>query len=312
VPFEYVEDLAAVAAERPTALAIGNFDGVHQGHRKLLTAMIAAAHAEGLRPAVLTFFPHPRRVILGETGRFYLARLPERVALLRELGIELVIALPFTEAVRTTRAATFVRNLTATLSLRQLWGGNFSLGYNREGDVDFLRAAGQELGFAVHLLDAKVTWRDALVSSSRVRRGLAAGDMEDVTGCLTRPYLVSGTVQLGARRGRTIGFPTANISAWEEQVLPAHGVYATHVHLDGALYPAATNVGVRPTVNGDREVTIEAHLLDFEGDLYGKTVGIAFQAFIRPEMKFPGLDALREQIGRDVAHIRRLLLAQEP
>jgi riboflavin kinase / FMN adenylyltransferase len=306
--FTRVTQPEEAAEQRPTFLAIGVFDGVHRGHQTLLQTMAAAAHAAEARPAVLTFFPHPNVVIQGTQGRLYLATLEDRVALLAEQGLELIITHPFDDTVRHTRAADFMERLCRTLDLRQLWGGQFALGYNREGDLPFLTRLGQEKGYAVHHFEELVEWEGTPVSSSRVRRSLAAGNMAEVTGCLGRPYHLRGQVVQGAQRGRTIGVPTANLNVWDELLLPANGVYATYAWVGQERHAAATNIGVRPTVDG-QSLSIEAHLLDFEGDLYGQEIKLEFVSRIRDEQKFPSLDALVAQIHADVKQTRQLLVA---
>jgi riboflavin kinase/FMN adenylyltransferase len=308
--FRRVSSLIDVQEKPPTFLAVGVFDGVHCGHQALLQKMVTEAEAEGARAAVLTFFPHPITVIRQMTGRLYLTTLEERVALLREQGVSLVITYPFNETVRQTRAADFVDQLCEHLNMVQLWGGSFSLGYNREGDLPFLRALGQERGFSVHHYEAPLEWEGERVSSSRIRRELTAGNIEAVTACLGRPYCLTGTVIRGDGRGRTIGIPTANIQTWEEQHLPANGVYAATVTVGGESYTAATNIGVRPTVDGHHQ-TVEAHLLDFERDLYDQEVSLKFIGRIRDEQKFSGLDALVAQIHADIAQTREMVASLE-
>jgi riboflavin kinase/FMN adenylyltransferase len=192
------------------------------------------------------------------------------------------------------------------LDMRQLWGGNFALGYKREGDIPFLRQLGKEKGYTVEQVEAMVMRQGERVSSSRIRRSLLEGDIREVNGCLGRPYCISGVVVEGQKIGRTIGFPTANLDYWSEQLLPDNGVYATYAWLDDERHVAATNVGIRPTVNG-LALTVEAHLLDFDADIYGRTLRLEFIDRIRPEMKFPGLDALKAQIQADVQRVRNLL-----
>lgn len=304
--FTRVDDLSEVAERAPTYLAIGSFDGVHLGHQAVLQAMVSRARQDGVRTAVLTFFPHPKRVIQQLAGPYYISTLEDRVALLAAQGIDLIITHRFDDAVRTTRAADFVDQLIRYLDMRQLWGGNFALGYRREGDVPFLRRLGRERGFSVELVDGMVMAGGEQVSSSRIRRSLVNGELEDVNACLGRPFRLCGPVVMGDQRGRTIGFPTANVQIWTEQLLPANGVYATTALLDGARIPAATNVGVRPTVDGHR-LTVEAHLLDFDRDIYGREICLEFVSRVRAEMKFAGLDALKAQIAADVTAVRRLL-----
>lgn len=301
-----VNDLSEVVERRPTFVAVGSFDAVHRGHQHLLQSMVAAARQEGARPAVLTFFPHPSLVIHGQKDRFYLSRLDDRVELLAQQGLELIVTHPFDEQVRLTRAADFVDALCRYLDMRQLWGGNFALGYNREGTVPVLRQLGQEKGFAVQTMAAMAEWQGELVSSTRIREALARGDVAEARGCLGRPYRLRGRVVVGDRRGQTIGVPTANLDVWEMQMLPANGVYAAYAWVGSERYQAATNIGVRPTING-HQLTIEAHLLDFSGDLYGREISLDFIDHIRDERKFSGLDTLVAQIKADIAYTREIL-----
>ncbi len=304
--FKRVNGLAEIEIRQPTFLAIGVFDGVHRGHQQLLQTMAAQAEEAGAQPVVLTFFPHPKEVIQDIHGRLYLTTLEQRVRLLGEQGMELVVVHPFNEEVRTTRAADFVDRLCRHFDLRQLWGGSFSLGYQREGTAAYLRELGKERGFTVREVEELVPWRGEPVSSSRIRRALAEGDIEEVNGCLGRPFRVAGTVIRGDRRGHTIGFPTANLEVWEQQLLPAKGVYATYAYLEGERHVAATNVGVRPTF-GEPGLLVEAHLLDFDGDIYGQELALEFVDRIRDERKFSGLDALKAQIREDVAQVSAML-----
>jgi riboflavin kinase/FMN adenylyltransferase len=305
-----VTHLHEVDHRQPTYLAIGSFDGVHRGHQALLGSMVAQARQDGVRTAALTFFPHPRRVLQTLPPRFYITTLDDRVRLLARQGIDIIITHPFDDEVRHIRAADFVDQLIGALDMRQLWGGNFALGYNREGDMTFLRDQGAAKGFTVEPVSAMVEWDGVLVSSRRVRAALEAGRISEVNGCLGRLYSVRGPIIKGDQRGRTIGFPTANLALWDELLLPANGVYATIAWLGDRRYAAATNVGVRPTVDGD-SLRVEAHLLDFDRDIYGEELRLEFVAHVRPERKFSGLAELREQIDADVAEIRALVGATE-
>lgn len=297
-----VTDLHEVDHKQPTCVAIGSFDGVHLGHQALLRRMVERARAAGMRTAALTFFPHPRRVLQTLPPRFYLTTLNDRVHLLAAQDIDLIITHPFDDEVRRIRAADFVDHLIDTLDMKQLWGGNFALGHNREGDVPFLRRQGEEKGFTVETMGQPVSWGGDLVSSRRIRQALEEGDMAAVNGCLGRYYCVRGPVVKGDQRGRTIGFPTANLAVWDELLLPANGVYATYAWVGGERYRAATNVGTRPTVDG-LKLTVEANILDFDADIYGEEVRLEFVQRVRPEMKFSGLDALKAQIAADVAQV---------
>jgi riboflavin kinase/FMN adenylyltransferase len=304
--FTHVDQLQDISEQPPTYLAIGSFDGVHLGHQEVLHSMVEAARRDGARTAVLTFFPHPKRVLQNLQGPYYITTLADRVQLLADQQIDLVISQPFTEEIRHTRAADFVDQLLRYAGLRQLWGGNFAFGYQREGNVPFLRRLGAERGFSVELVKAMVEVNGDWVSSSRIRRCLREGHITEVNACLGRPFHVSGEVVMGDQRGRTIGFPTANLAVWDELLLPTNGVYATYAWVGETRHVAATNVGNRPTING-RSVTVEAHLLDFDGDLYGQELRVEFIHHIRPEKKFSGLDALTTQIQADVSEIRKMI-----
>jgi riboflavin kinase/FMN adenylyltransferase len=305
----HVNSLADITDRQPTYLALGSFDGVHRGHQAILRKMVDAAQKSDTRSVALTFFPHPKRVIQQLSDRYYINSLEDRLALLAAQKVDMVIAHPFDDEVRNTNAADFVDQLRDSLDMRQIWGGNFAFGYGKEGDRDFLWRLGPEKGFSVQIVEYMESWDGKLVSSSRVRSSLAVGDIGDVTGCLGRPFSITGTVIKGDQRGRTIGFPTANLAIWDELLLPTDGVYATYVSIGDERFIAATNVGVRPTVNG-RQRLVEAHLLDFDGDLYGQTIRLEFISHIRPELKFSGLPALKAQINTDVAEVKRRLKLQ--
>jgi riboflavin kinase/FMN adenylyltransferase len=264
--------------------------------------MAVRARENGMRTAALTFFPHPRRVLQTLPPRFYLTTLDDRVNLLADQGIDLIITHPFDDEVRHIRAADFVDQLLEALDMKQLWGGAFAL-----GDIPFLRRQGETKGFTVETLDDLVVWDGEVVSSRRVRNALEKGDLAEVNGCMGRLYSLAGVVVKGDQRGRTLGFPTANLAVWDELLLPGNGVYAAYAWAGGARHAAATNIGVRPTVDGLR-LTVEAHILDFDQDIYGEEVRLEFVQRIRPEMKFPGLDALKAQILADVEQVRHDLL----
>jgi riboflavin kinase/FMN adenylyltransferase len=301
-----VNNIDQVDQRTPTFLAIGVFDGVHNGHQQLLENMVAASKAAGVRSAVLTFYPHPGNVIEGRSGRLYLCPLEERVHLLAKLGLDLIITQTFNETFRRTRAAEFIDQLRQDVGLDQLWGGTFGLGYQREGDLSFLKAQGIEKGFTVFRYKAFTEWQGRLVSSSRIRRSLIEGDVGDATGCLGRPYRIAGTVIHGDGRGHELGIPTANLKIWDEQILPANGVYAAWASIGPERYKAAVNVGYRPTVNG-HSLNIEAHLLDFNREIYGQELVLEFYGRIRDEQKFDNLNSLVDQIHRDIDQVNHVL-----
>jgi len=305
---QHVYRLAEANPPGPTIVAVGMFDGVHLGHQFLLRRLVTAARDCGCVPTVLTFFPHPDVVLGRASGRYYLTTPEQRAAMLGKLGAELVVTHPFNDEVRQVRAADFVDELLRHLKLRVLWvGADFALGYKREGNVEFLRAQGEQKGFSLEVVEL-VTNDDSghSISSSNIRAALAEGDLERANRWLGRPYRLEGEVIHGDGRGRTIGFPTANIRVWEEQMLPRNGVYAGWVHLNGETYMAAANIGNRPTFNGTH-ITVEAHLLDFDRDIYGQNLIFDVVAFLRPELKYTNVDDLIAQIHRDVDETRSLL-----
>ena len=291
-----------------TIVAVGMFDGVHRGHQHLLRRLVVTAHAQDCVPTVLTFFPHPDVVLGRASGRYYLTTPDQRAQMLGRMGVECVVTHPFDEAVRHLRAADFVDQLITYLKLRMLWvGADFALGYRREGNVDFLRAQGALKGFDLEVVEL-VTNDDSgkIINSNNIRGALGEGDIDTAARWLGRPYRLAGEVVHGDGRGRTIGFPTANMDVWEEQVLPQNGVYAGWAYLNGETFMAVANVGHRPTFKG-KIVRVEAHLLDFDRDIYGQTLVFDFIARLRPEMRFEGVEALVAQIGRDVVHGREIL-----
>jgi riboflavin kinase/FMN adenylyltransferase len=239
--------------------------------------------------------------------------MAERLEALAELPLDFAVVYPFSLETARTPASAFIAQVQQTLHLAALWvGPDFALGRNREGDVPALRSMGAELGFSVHTIEPHLLAGEE-VRSGRVRSYLLAGDVQAAAQQLGRPYQVTGQVVAGAQRGRSIGFPTANLAVPEGRLLPANGVYATWVHLDddplmrGQRLASVTNIGVRPSFdNGQR--TVETHLLDFDGDLYGRPLTLQFVARLRPEQRFPSIAALIAQIGLDAADARRLLM----
>jgi len=311
---EHLNSLALANPDSPTCLTIGAFDGVHRGHQRVLRRLLMTQLATGrghCRMATLTFFPLPKLVLGTPEPHFYLTAPDERARLLHELGIELVITHPFDEQVRTIQADRFVDALVAHLDVKEIWvGADFALGYQRKGDVPFLHAQGEVKGFVVHTVD--LTAVDGMVvSSSLIRRALKDGRIGDASHCLGRPFRLPGRVVHGDGRGRKIGFPTANLQIWEEQAYPAHGVYAARAWLgggpDGESWLAAVNIGVRPTLTAGLKTVIEAHLLDFDGDLNGKELRLDFLGRIRDEIRFDGLDQLTAQLQRDMVHLRHVV-----
>ena len=294
--------------EGRTGLTIGAFDGVHLGHQALIRAMVAGARVASLEAVVLTFDPLPRQVF-GHGKSELLSTLEERIALMEPLGVDGVIVIPFDRDVAATPAAKFVAWLADTLALRGLWvGPDFTLGRDQEGDIPFLVAMGAQRGFGVHIFDETVRWEGRPVRSSRIRRAVKAGDLRQANGCLERPYSLAGVVEHGEKRGRQLGFPTANLEVPEERLLPANGVYVCRAHLRSGSFFDITNVGTRPTFN-HHPPNVEAHLLDFSGDIYGEPLRLDFLHRLRPELRFPSAEALIEQMRMDEVNARVFLSA---
>jgi riboflavin kinase / FMN adenylyltransferase len=304
----HIYNLSDVQLMKPSVVTIGVFDGVHRGHQTLIQRLVSEAHRTDRLSVVLTFFPHPDRVLRGLTGRYYLTTPEQRAEALGKLGVDCVVTHPFDEATRQMRAVTFVEHLLNYLKMQELWvGKDFALGYKREGNVAFLTEQGRQNNFKVTAIDLIQSNGDGVISSTMIRQALETGRVEQAAKWLGRSYEVRGEVTQGQQRGRTIGFPTANIAVWEEQVIPENGVYAGWAtRQNGERYKAVTNVGVRPTFNGTG-VTVEAHLLDFSGDLYGEQIAFTFEKRLRGEKKFNGIQELVDQIAMDAQTGRNLL-----
>lgn len=299
-------DLETVNLSTLSYVTIGAFDGVHRGHQQLIGTMAAAAHEAGRAAVALTFDPHPG-ALLGRSPVAALTTPEERAALIADLGVDVLVVLRFTPTLAGTPAARFVHMLRRHLHMVELWvGPDFALGHRREGNVPFLQRLGEEEGFTVRVVEP-LQWRGKVVSSTRIRAALTAGDIEEANGCLGRPYRLTGQVTRGRGLGRQLGIPTANLEPPPGRLIPANGVYAGYAHTEnGSTYPAVINVGVRPTIAPDH-LTVEAHLLDFDGDLYGQLLALDFIARLRDEEAFPSLNALVEQIRQDIARAREIL-----
>jgi riboflavin kinase / FMN adenylyltransferase len=288
-------------------LTLGNFDGVHLGHRAIVRAVVERARAEGGTAVALTFVPHPVAVLAPERAPVILQPLRDRLRVLREMGIAVTVVQRFTRAFASLTPDAFVRAfLLPHLVLRHVVVGyNVTFGRDRAGSGETLRTLGQELGFGVDVV-GPVTVAGEKVSSSRIRRLVLAGDVVGAGRLLGRPFALRGRVVVGDRRGRTLGFPTANLKLPPPGLLPPDGVYAVAVDGPDGTRPGVLNIGVRPTFGGRRR-TVEVHLLDFAGDVYGRWLTVGLVERLRGEMAFAGPDALRAQIAADVARARTLL-----
>src|SRR5579859_2104187 len=304
----HVTSLEELSLSQPSAMTIGAFDGVHRGHQALIGQMVAEAHASARAAVVLTFFPHPSVVLRGRRPSFYLSSPEEKAEYLAALGVDATVTHPFSLAVSEITAAEFVDRLLRYAKLDELWcGSDFALGHNREGTVEYLEAEGKRRGFRVRVMPP-VLIDGEVISSTRIRQTLRDGAVEQAARYLGRPFRLAGQVVEGAKRGRQLGIPTANLAVSEEHATPAVGVYACWASAPGWQGQAVVNIGFRPTFEGaEARPTVEAHLLDFSGNLYGQTVALDFIARLRPEIKFPGVEALLAQIQRDILQARRLL-----
>ena len=292
-------------ATTSTVLTIGNFDGVHRGHRALLAELTAKARELALPATVLTFEPHPRELFAPDQAPARLASLRDKIELLAEAGVDRVHVCRFTRKLAALTAEQFIeRILVRGLSVRHLIiGDDFRFGKGRSGDFALLQRAGHEHRFVVEAMHT-VDFGGVRVSSSAVRAALASGNIEQAEALLGRAFVIAGRVMDGKKLGRTIGFPTANIQVRRKR-LPLSGVYAVSVSGIGPQpIPGAANIGVRPTVEAGLKPVLEVHLLDFDRDIYGLHVDVNFLHKLRDEAKFDSLDALKAQIARDVADVR--------
>jgi riboflavin kinase/FMN adenylyltransferase len=308
MPFHvrYFPDEARSPDWRNPIVAVGNFDGVHRGHAKIVERVCRQAAERASTPLVLTFEPHPPRVVRPDKAPPLLMTPAQKNDALRHAGLHGVAVVRFTPELSHWAPETFVeRVLVDWLRVAEVWvGGNFLFGRDRLGNFSLLRLLGQQYGFRAEKIDP-VRYKDFVVSSTRVRRLVAEGRVDEAAALLGHHYVLEGIVVGGDRRGRQLGFPTANLSV-ENELLPPNGVYVTLAMLDGVAHPSITNVGVRPTVGTSSVPGVETHLFDFDNDLYGRLLRLAFVQRVREERRFEGLDQLRHQIALDCAGAREV------
>ncbi|HET7009732.1 MAG TPA: bifunctional riboflavin kinase/FAD synthetase [Anaerolineales bacterium] len=307
----HVRDLSDLTLPE-SALTIGSFDGLHLGHQALIRAMLAQAAEMDLPGVVLTFYPHPSVVLRGRKPAFYITPPEEKAARLLGMGVDHVITQTFDEALSRVTAAEFLDRLIRQLGMRSLWvGEDFALGHEREGNRAFLRRAAAERGFELHVFPP-VLVEGEVVSSTRVREALRAGDVARVAVYLGRPFALTGRVVPGARRGQQLGFPTANLNVPDDQAYPGRGVYACYALVGDERLQAVTNVGLRPTFDDALPAPIvETHLLDVQLDLYHREIRLEFIERLREEQRFAGVEALKAQIAKDVERARQILAARK-
>lgn len=286
-------------------LALGNFDGLHRGHVKIIDRVRRAAAEHGGTPMAMTFEPHPPRVVRPDKAPPLLMTQAQRLDALHRAGVSCVAVVRFTRELSEWDPETFVRLvLVEWLHVSEVWvGANFLFGHGRVGTFSLLRTLGLRHGFRADKIDP-VRYKDFVVSSTRVRRLISEGRVDEAGALLGHHYYVDGSIIEGRHRGRELGFPTANMTTANELV-PPHGVYATTVTIDGVVHAGVTNIGSRPTF-GETDVTIETHLLRYTGDLYGRSVRLSFVQRLRDERRFDDVDALRAQIETDQRRAERL------
>jgi riboflavin kinase/FMN adenylyltransferase len=291
----------------PLFLAIGVFDGVHRGHQAVISTSAEHARAANGTPVVVTFDPHPEKVLRPESAPHLLSATQHKIALIRALGVEHLLIINFDKQFAATEPEDFVQQLvTHSKPLREICVGHeWSFGKKRRGNLDLLKKLGANMNFdVVGILPVKIN--GAVVSSTAIRQAIEKGDLAKAAEMLGHEYTILGTVTRGDNLGKKIGFPTANLSAHSEQ-FPPNGVYAAEARIDGDLHRGVINLGIRPTVSsGKSERVLEIHLFDFNRDIYGRDVEVRFLKFLRPEKKFENLDALVHQIRQDVEQARQL------
>jgi riboflavin kinase/FMN adenylyltransferase len=307
---EVITDLA-LRPPTPALLTIGNFDGVHRGHQQLLGHLRDRAHAQGLPAVVMTFEPHTRAVVRPQDPLYLLTQLPDKLAQFARLDLDEAVVIPFTTALTQWDARHFLAWVRETLPFTELWvGPDFALGHHRTGNVGVLEELGQTMGYTLHIFP-QVQVDGQVISSTAIRQALFAGEIRRASALLGRYPVVPGTVVPGARRGRELGFPTANLALPTRQALPADGIYATLAvrTRTGQVCLSVTSIGVRPTF-GPSERLVEVYLLDFAGDVYGEHLDVQFVDFLRGQETYTGPEALIVQMHQDVAQARTILAAE--
>jgi riboflavin kinase / FMN adenylyltransferase len=300
------EELSGFSPSKDTALTIGVFDGVHLGHKHLISRLLEQSRHDNLLSVVVTFRQHPEEMLSPRKKLPFLTDIDERVGLLKDAGVDFIVPLSFTGGLAKLTAPEFVNLLQKYLRMRSLViGPDFALGKGREGNVSTLKTLGSEMNFTVTVVPPLV-FDGEIVSSTTIRKALADGNMDKYRRFTGRDFTLHGMVIAGTGRGQGLGFPTANIAVSTDHALPPDGVYASRAHIDGRTYSAMTNVGKCPTF-GVLKRTIETHLIDYHGDLYGKELKVDIVTGIRHEKKFDSVEALKNQIAEDILRGRTIL-----
>jgi riboflavin kinase/FMN adenylyltransferase len=309
---EIVHGFGSLPREGPSAITVGFFDGVHRGHQAVIGRVAAVARAQEIRSVVVTFDRHPREILTPGNVPLLLTSLRRKAGLIENIGIETLLVLEFTEEFSRWPAETFADRVLAEglRSRHAVVGENFTFGHRAAGNLKILTGLGATLGFEVEGVPLlEIDGRP--ISSTSIRQALADGDLDWPEVALGRRYVVDGTVVRGAGRGKALGFPTANLLTPAGVQLPGRGVYAGRALLDGGSWPAAVNVGINPTFGGE-PLHVEAHLLDFDGDLLGKVLAVEFWRRLRDERRFDSAGELAVQIAEDVRHTSALVGQSEP
>lgn len=290
-----------------TVVCLGKFDGVHAGHRQLLSCVRKECKKYGYSSAVFTFQMHPN-TLLGNSRQKLLTTAEEKEELLKKEGIDTMIAYPFTEQTAAMEAGDFVRDILNGRCNAKIIvvGEDFCFGKNRKGDVALLEKLSGEYGYQVHAIK-KVELNGAVVSSTRIRECIEAGKMEEAGELLCTPYHIQGVVVKGNQIGHTLGMPTANLLPEKDKLLPPFGVYAGRVLLNGRFYEGVTNIGMKPTISGKKEAGVETNLFSELPSFYGSRITVYLHSFLRPEMKFSSLETLKEQMKKDAAQAKIIL-----
>ena len=303
------EELSRFSPEKDTLLTVGVFDGVHLGHKHLISQLVGKAEQEGLLSGVVTFRQHPQEVMRPDMKLPFLTNLAEREKLLKNEGVDIIVPLIFTAETAKLNARDFIGLLVKYLHMRgMVIGPDFALGKKREGNADALYLLGRERGFSVTVVPPVVVDGE-IVSSTAIRKALSDGDVHKVKRLAGRSFSLRGHVVAGAGRGVALGFPTANLDIGPEQALPADGVYASWVSIDGETFPSLTNIGTSPTF-GDNRRAVEVYIVDYESDLYRREIVIEFVERLRGERKFDSIEELKRQIAEDVKRGVALLNAK--
>jgi riboflavin kinase / FMN adenylyltransferase len=303
---EIEQELASITPQGETLLTIGVFDGVHAGHRYLLEKLQQRAVEKNLLSGVVTFNPHPQSVLHPHNQLPWLSNLEDRVRAFQELGVNIVAVLTFTSRVAQLSAWEFMSLLKKHLRMQGIMvGPDFALGRGGEGNITLLRTLGHEMRFSLEVIPP-YTINGEVVSSTLIRQALIQGDVRRVERLIGHYFYLRGKVITSDKRGRVLGFPTANLDIKPQQALPGNGIYATITQVDGKQFPSATNVGTRPTF-GEGKKIVETHLLNYKGDLYGKEIRVEFVQKLRDEQRFPSSEELKIQINKDIRKVEALL-----